>query len=104
MATHRSEVGARFNHWTLIERVYGDTWIAECDCGARKRVNGANLKSGRSTQCRGCALRNARRSNPDSTNRMVVAGAIKRLPLLNDDQLERMLVAAMAERDAREFR
>lgn len=54
-------IGRRFGKWTVLERgdIKGNNclyWLCECGCGrTKKQVQGANLRSGQTTQCRKCS-------------------------------------------------
>lgn len=51
--------GRKFGEWTVLYYV-GPTpsrqhlWKCKCSCGVRALVQAGNLRSGRSTRCRGC--------------------------------------------------
>ena len=49
--------GQKFGRWTVLQRVpnHGKAvyWLCECECGTRKEVKAAHLRSGASTSC-GC--------------------------------------------------
>ena len=104
-------IGKRFGDWEVL------SWIPTAErskpssnvmvrchgCGTDHEVALHNVRNGRSTRCKRCACRANRLSDPRSTAAMVVAGAIKHLPKLADDQLELLLQAVLAERDGRTF-
>lgn len=53
----------RFGKWLVIgeaKREPGDLrkWRCRCDCGTETEIPTGNLRSGMSTQCKGCAMRN----------------------------------------------
>lgn len=58
--------GRRFGSWTVL-RYAGVTsqrktvWECRCDCGQTSDVQGGNLRSGKSTQCRDCGTVQAAR-------------------------------------------
>lgn len=58
MAEKTYQVGDRFGHWTMVERVpyvgRNIKWLCECDCGIRCVVFANNVTSGRSTRCQTC--------------------------------------------------
>lgn len=48
--------GKQFGRWTVLEqtpRSYQTMWLCECRCGTKRKVSGANLRTGHSTSC-GC--------------------------------------------------
>jgi hypothetical protein len=53
--------GRQFGKWKVLGPAFkrrGKTfWRCQCACGVVKPVNGRHLRSGESTQCRGCAHR-----------------------------------------------
>jgi hypothetical protein len=59
-------VGQQFGRWTVIGKSDVRTnnqvkWLTRCACGNESFVPTLNLRSGKSTQCRSCGLRNRRR-------------------------------------------
>jgi hypothetical protein len=71
--------GDTFSKWTVIERTERPAnsktnkpfYLCRCVCGSVKAVNSANLKSGRSNQCRRCADRATRcRTTEDFTGQV----------------------------------
>ncbi len=53
--------GKRFGRWTVIKRDgsnqhYSAMWVCTCDCGTKRRINGADLRSGHTQSC-GCLKR-----------------------------------------------
>jgi hypothetical protein len=58
MGRQTVNAGDRFGSWTVLHRdsvrhgaIY---WLCRCDCGTVKAVSRANLRSGKSSQCRIC--------------------------------------------------
>jgi hypothetical protein len=55
--------GRKFGRWTVIcyagkaKHSRNMLWLCECTCGATGRVDGSNLKAGRSRSCVKCAVR-----------------------------------------------
>jgi hypothetical protein len=48
--------GKQFGRWTVLEqspRAYQTMWVCDCVCGTRRKVSGANLRTGHSVSC-GC--------------------------------------------------
>jgi len=45
--------GQTFGEWTALEHVGAGTWLVRCSCGKQSRVAGSDLRSGKSTVCRG---------------------------------------------------
>ena len=102
-------IGKRFGDWEVLswippaERSQPNRNIrARCHCcGVDHEITLHNIRRGKSTRCKPCSIRATRLSNPHNTAAMVVAGAIKHLPKMASDQLERLLQAVLAERDGR---
>ncbi len=52
-------MGEKFNRWTVLDIDYESIrtgelkWICECECGERKSISGASLRTGKSKSC-GC--------------------------------------------------
>ena len=109
MAVNSEAIGKRFGDWEVLCWIPADershpsrNGLARCHgCGTDHEVALCNLRKGKSTKCGSCASRASRMTNPHNTNAMVVAGAIKHLPKMASDQLERLLQAVLAERDGR---
>lgn len=64
--------GKRFGKWTILKRAEKTSkdrrtyWACKCDCGREFDVDGHNLRSGVTTQCRFCAYESIRgRTNPE---------------------------------------
>jgi len=57
------EPGARFGRWTVVEPDRDRSkpglrfWVTSCECGNRGSVNAADLRRGKSTQCKVCSRR-----------------------------------------------
>jgi hypothetical protein len=104
-------IGKRFGEWEVLHRIPmaerckpNCSVLALCHgCGVVHEAVLSNLITGKSTRCKRCACRANRLSNPHNTNAMIVGGAIKHLPKLGDEQLDRLLQAVLAERDGRAF-
>ena len=82
------EPGAKFNRWTLIERVYDEHkklvgWRCECDCGTIQVVpNIGTVSNGRSKSC-GCLRREGLKKNNPMFNKVTrdkVSASIKADP------------------------
>jgi hypothetical protein len=105
------EPGQRFGDWLVLEvgphiRVKTGHLAIRCQCtlcGSTVDVDKTNLLRGQSRSCRACAARRSRAHTPERTNRMVVKGAITRLPQISSDQIDELLAAVVAERDRRGF-
>lgn len=52
--------GLKIGQWSLLAQVNPKTWMCRCACGREFPVIWANVVSGRSEQCRFCALAKAR--------------------------------------------
>jgi hypothetical protein len=104
------EPGQRFGNWLVLEvgphlRTPGGRLALRCQCtlcGSVVDVCKGNLLRGMSRSCQPCAVRRSRIHNPERTNRMVVNGAITRLPQISSAQIDELLAAVVAERDRRE--
>lgn len=59
------ETGKIFGQWTVLSRGTNNSrgtvrWICRCVCGKDQEVEGYALRSGKSSQCKSCALRGRR--------------------------------------------
>jgi hypothetical protein len=62
MANFIDITGETFNDWTVLYRVkndkYGQSmWLCECKCGNNGIITGKNLRYGKSSMCRECAVK-----------------------------------------------
>ena len=102
-------IGKRFGEWEVLHRIPmaerckpNRSVLALCHgCGTDHQVALYSLVKGKSTRCKRCACRANRLSNPRNTAAMVLAGAVKQLPKLANDQLDQLLQAVLTERDGR---
>tara|TARA_Y100000593_G_scaffold47786_1_gene90415 strand:+ start:287 stop:1231 length:945 start_codon:yes stop_codon:yes gene_type:complete len=68
--------GKKFNRWTLLSyipsKIKGRVgkYLAKCDCGKTKEVNGGDVKRGISTSC-GCYAKERMKSHWDKKNPMI---------------------------------
>lgn len=61
--------GERFGRWTVIEECAGierRMFTCQCDCGQRRNVYLSHLRSGKSQQCKDCAVVKHRMSSSDT--------------------------------------
>jgi hypothetical protein len=65
MAERKYNIGDEFGHWTLLRRLPPNRttrmWECICDCGNVRVVVATSVTRGRSTQCRGCAVKYGRK-------------------------------------------
>ena len=57
-------VGKKYGKWTVVDWVMtekGVAWICECECGKRVQQKVWNVKSGRSTMCKECSVKERRK-------------------------------------------
>jgi len=107
------EPGQRLGDWLVLEvgphiRTRGtkSKLALRCRCtlcGTVKDVTKSNILRGQSQRCHSCSVRKARLEDPNSVDRMVVTGAINRLPQIGSDRLDELIAAALAERERREL-
>jgi DNA-directed RNA polymerase subunit RPC12/RpoP len=104
------EPGQRFGDWIVLEahpniRLANGKLALRCECSICGRVVDVakgNLLRGQSLRCRPCSSRRTRACTPELIDRMVVKGAINRLPQIGSDHLDELIAAALAERERRE--
>jgi hypothetical protein len=46
-------INQRFTYWTVKQKLDGDYYFCQCDCGTKRRVSGSSLRQGKSKSC-GC--------------------------------------------------